>query len=87
MNTTPIAQGPVDVTVSRLTTESDQPQYYYRNNACKANAATDADCICWYDEGTGPFPDERTDDHDTLKEWRFKPHNAELTGRGPKVEI
>ena len=72
---TPLAQGPVDVNVSRLATESGPPQYYYKDNACKANTAQDAVCICWYDEGTGPFPDERPDDPDTLKEWRFKPAN------------
>ena len=77
MNKDPmLAQGPVDVNVSRMATESGTPQYYYKDNACKANTAHDADCICWHDEGTGPFPNERPDDPGTLKEWRFKPANA-----------
>lgn len=53
------------------------PQYYYKSDECPAETAYDKDCICWHDEGTGPFPDERPDDPDTLKEWRFKPANAE----------
>lgn len=56
------------------------PQYYYKKDGCPAKTAHDADCICWHDEGTGPFPDERPDDPDTLKEWRFKPTNAAVTG-------
>ena len=80
MSTAPIAQGPVDVNVSRLDAESGTPQYYYKDNSCQAFTAQDADCICWHDEGTGPFPNERPDDPDTLKEWRFKPANAEITG-------
>jgi hypothetical protein len=76
MSTAPIAQGPVDVNVSRMAAERGTPQYYYNDNACKAKTAYDADCICWYDEGTGPSPDGRPDDPDTLKEWRFKPANA-----------
>jgi hypothetical protein len=36
-------------------------QYYYRNDACTAANAYSDDCICWYDEGTGPFPLARPD--------------------------
>ncbi len=43
-------------------------QYYCRKNECKAHSAKDADCICWWDEGTGPFPDGT--DLVTL-EWRI----------------
>jgi len=78
--TTDIAQGPVDVNVSQLTAERGTQQYCYKDNACKANTANDADCICWYDEGIGPFPDERSDDPCPIKEWRFKPANAKVSG-------
>ena len=81
MSTAPIAQGSVDVNVSRLDAESGTPQYYYKDNRCQAFTAQDADCICWHDEGTGPFPNERPDDPDTLKEWRFKPANDQAKGR------
>lgn len=49
------------------------PQYYYRASECKAKDAYDTDCICWHDEGTGPFEFERPDDPNTFVEWRFKP--------------
>ncbi len=60
-------------------------QYYYKNNDCKASEATDADCICWHDEGTGPFPDIRYSSrswHNIPSFWRVKPeanfnHNKE----------
>lgn len=32
-------------------------QYYYRDNQCSTNSANDDGCICWHDEGTGPWPD------------------------------
>ena len=38
-------------------------QYYYKMNDCKALHATDAECICWHDEGTGPFPGIRIGVH------------------------
>lgn len=53
--------------------KSGQPQYFYKVDGCPAQTAHDSDCICWHDEGTGPFPDERPDDPDTLMEWRFRP--------------
>ncbi len=55
-------------------------QYYYKNNDCKALHATDAECICWYDEGTGPFPDIRYSSrawHDIPSFWRVKPEAKE----------
>ena len=68
-------------------TESGTPQYYYRDNRCQAKTALDAGCICWHDEGTGPFPDERPDDPVTLKEWRSKPHNVEVSGDVPGAAV
>ncbi len=59
------------------------PQYYYKENRCQSQTAHDADCVCWHDEGTGPFPDERPDDPDTLKEWRFKPANVQDNRASP----
>jgi hypothetical protein len=36
-------------------------QYYYKVDGCKAPNSSDADCICWHDEGTGPLqgPDSK----------------------------
>lgn len=52
-------------------TQDEEPvrQYYYKNNDCKAMFTDSSDCICWHDEGTGPYPE---DSIHTL-EWRFKP--------------
>lgn len=60
--------------------ESPDHQYYFRVSECKAKSATDPDCICWHDEGTGPFDNERHDRNDFL-EWRTKPagNNDERT--------
>lgn len=53
------------------TKQDEEPvrQYYYKNNDCKAMFTDSSDCICWHDEGTGPYPE---DSIHTL-EWRFKP--------------
>lgn len=45
-------------------------QYYYHNDYCPARKSDDPGCICWRDEGTGPFPDGT----DIVKlTWRDKP--------------
>ncbi len=33
-------------------------KYYFKDNACKAQFASEPDCICWHDEGTGPLSAE-----------------------------
>lgn len=48
-------------------------QYYYWTNLCTAQTASDASCICWHDEGTGPHPNERHDSDVPIVEWREKP--------------
>jgi hypothetical protein len=53
-------------------------QYYYHNNECKADSAESKDCICWHDEGTGPFVNERHDHknrriYNLNLHWRVKP--------------
>lgn len=40
---------------------SDEPklaawQYYYKDNACPAEYSRSENCICWHNEGSGPFP-------------------------------
>lgn len=50
-------------------------QYYYKQDACKAKHSTDADCVCWFDEGTGPYKTETHDAEVPLVEWRIKPAN------------
>lgn len=39
--------------------EPTRHQYYYKNSGCLATSVDDPECICWRDEGTGPFPDAR----------------------------
>jgi len=51
-------------------------QYYYRNNDCKAKTSDNKDCICWSDEGSGIFKDDRHDDEEPTKEWRIKPSDS-----------
>lgn len=34
-------------------------QYYYRTDRCQAKSSHDPECICWYDEKTGPYPEAR----------------------------
>jgi hypothetical protein len=48
-------------------------QYYYKTNNCKAKTAQDKNCVCWHDEGTGPYKDQRHDDETPLVDWRIKP--------------
>ncbi len=47
-------------------------EYYYRQTECKAKDARKPDCICWHDEGTGPYKNEKHDDENTVMEWREK---------------
>lgn len=57
-------------------------QYYFKSNKCKAYSAYDQDCICWHDEGSGPYKDAKETDlsredlsrGDVPKIWRDKPH-------------
>lgn len=30
-------------------------QYFYKNEACPALTANEPNCICWHNEGTGPY--------------------------------
>jgi hypothetical protein len=54
-------------------------QYYYKNNKCPAGSSTEPDCICWYDEGTGPFSDLKystyIENPTVTLVWREKPVN------------
>ena len=52
-------------------------QYYYKRDGCKAKDAKDGDCICWHDEGTGPYKDERHSAETPLVNWRIKPSNGQ----------
>ena len=49
-------------------------RYYYRVNECKAKDANAADCVCWHDEGGGPFDNARHDDAYPILEWREAPN-------------
>jgi hypothetical protein len=52
-------------------------QYYYKVDGCPAHEARDPNCICWHNEGTGPFPGERRNDFVHAKVWRTKADRAE----------
>lgn len=43
-------------------------QYYYRVTECTAQNVDSPDCICWYDEGTGPLADNKN----IIRTWREK---------------
>lgn len=51
-------------------------QYYYKVIGCQAAEAHNRDCICWHDEGTGPYKDEKHDADVPLVEWRIKTPNG-----------
>lgn len=48
-------------------------QYYYRADRCEAHKSSDINCICWHDEGTGPFKDSLHDEKYGMLAWRIKP--------------
>lgn len=58
-------------------------QYYWKNAACCAVGASDANCKCWWHEGTGPAASARHDDSICMK-WRpakqpaLRPHWSAL---------
>jgi len=54
-------------------------QYYYKQDGCQAKQASDSDCKCWHDEGSGPHSDQRHTDDVPLVEWRIKPSNKEVS--------
>jgi hypothetical protein len=51
--------------------------YYYKVDACKAADAMDRKCICWHQQGTGPFKTAAPDDADTFLAWRTEGSNAQ----------
>ena len=53
-------------------------QYYYRTSECRASDADDKMCICWHEEGTGPFENERHNSEVQIVCWRVK--QARRTG-------
>ncbi len=50
-------------------------QYFHRVAGCPTHRASDAECICWHDKGTGPYPDARVGDiyNGVTLTWRTKP--------------
>lgn len=48
----------------------DKWEYYYRDSDCPAADSGDPDCICWHDEGRGPYNNARHHDEDTFLVWR-----------------
>jgi len=65
--------GEVNV-VDQLLNFMMERQYYTTVDECPAEGRT-ADCICWHDEGTGPYPNARyyvTADGYFLHAWRHR---------------
>ena len=52
-------------------------QYFYKSNKCKADQGGDSDCICWYDEGSGPLPVAISRDIYSPLGWRETPDSSE----------
>ncbi|QDJ57288.1 hypothetical protein [Bordetella hinzii] len=50
-------------------------KYFHRVAGCPTHRASDAECICWHDKGTGPYPDARVGDiyNGVTLTWRTKP--------------
>ena len=63
----------IDEILSTVPKPESKWQYYYRTNTCPAKNSTDPNCVCWHDEGTGPYKDQRHDDLTPLVRWRTKP--------------
>jgi len=64
--------GPASVEIGGLRealAARDLWQYYYRVDGCMAKESGDANCICWHDEGTGPFASEKRGE--SILEWRL----------------
>lgn len=55
-------------------------QYYNKVAGCPARLATDPECICWHDEGSGPYKGPRNDN--ARMTWRDKP-NANQLAKSP----
>lgn len=84
--TDPVLNAPM-VAVEQSSRAAEKPvaQYYYKTTGCTAKDSSDPDCVCWHDEGTGPFPDaeaHRKEYNDVLVgkmtlDWRGKPAETE----------
>lgn len=68
---------------SSCATGQDRRQYYYNVIACRAIHATDPDCICWHDEGTGPLANHP----EHQREWRVSPSPAHAGICEPETEL
>ncbi len=44
-------------------------QYYYRVDECKAKQASDANCICWHNQGDPPRKEDAPNDKSHFS-WR-----------------
>lgn len=53
-------------------------QYFYKVNSCPAEKASDFNCICWHNKGSGPFPEAVRNGPTASKMWRTIPHSAEI---------
>jgi hypothetical protein len=62
-----------DTAVNQAKPVTVKRQYYYQVNGCPAESPDSKDCVCWHDEGSGPYPDGYWYDSDNERrslEWR-----------------
>lgn len=65
-------------------------QYYSKNNSCTAESSNSPDCICWHDEGTGPYfgaiytdPKSGKLPNTSIRSWRDKPNTKPMKEKEP----
>lgn len=58
-------------------------QYYHHIDGCPSKESGGPECVCWHDEGTGPYPEAAYNANNLA--WRDKPEKA-LTSE-QKVEF
>ncbi len=44
--------------------------YFYKQNNCPAYKSDEESCICWHDEGLGPYPNARHNEEVSTLEWK-----------------
>ena len=60
-------------------------QYYWHDDQCEANYAHEPNCICWHNEGSGPYKKEQHDSDIPLVDWRIK--HSDMAAPGVSDEV
>lgn len=82
----------IDLALAAAPQPAPVMQYYYKDNACPAEHSRAETCICWHDEGKGPFPELKNGDAVPVAygsavglTWRARPADA-LLARGLRLQ-